>query len=284
MCASNGRLVLHRIPDLVNLPTRTATGPRSMVTHWPLGAAVKIHGAARSIGALACLWSSGDATADYWTHQHPRCTDLGEAADTPQAELTGLRTAALSDEVRHSHRVLGALSHDFQTISAWLARTTASAWDSVDGESPRATPALTLGECHRVAAKDRLAAEMNALVAWQLRQALKLLGQVPLGADAIRDDLAGGRCYGDVLRTAVELLEHAAGVASASEVFVENLDHGWHRLRHRVALVVDAAGGWPLPVHAEPAQAPCTAHAGAGSSAAAAHGSQPADGRYRVVN
>lgn len=215
--------------------------------HWPLDGATKIHTTSRSLAVLAGSWAGADADSRTWNHILPRCIDVGQVATRAESDLLRLRAAAMSAEIQRIKLGTRALVEDFQKVGEWLARAAGSTWDAA--KTVRRTMALasTLDEDHRVVAKDWLAADMNRLIAWLLRQAIALLDRLELTSEAIEADLLGARCYGNILRSAAGMLDHAAILANESELFVVEIDQRWRAFRDHIARVValskDAAGG-----------------------------------------
>ena len=219
--------------------------------HWPLDGATKIHAASQSLAVLARSWSRIDADTKACNHIIPRCIDVSEVATRAETDLLRLRAVAMSAEIQKIKLCTRALVEDFQKVGEWLARAAGSTWDAA--KTVRRTRALasTLDEDHRVVAKDWLAADMNFLIAWLLRQAIKLLDRLELTPKAIETDLIGARCYGDILGSAAGMLDHAAILANESELFVVEMDQRWRTFRDHIARVValskDAAGDGTEP-------------------------------------
>ena len=210
----------------------------SICMHWPLDGATKIHAASLSLTVMAGLWAGAHAHSRAWSHILPRCIDVEQASTQAEADLLRLRVAAMSAEIQRVALGTRALAQDFLKIGEWLAGAAGSAWDATQAARHTLGLASTLGDNHRLIAKDRLAADMNALIAWLLRQALKLLDRMDLNPDAIAADLVGIRSYGEFLQSAAEMLDRAAALANESELFVEDFDQRWHNFRDRIAAAV----------------------------------------------
>ena len=193
--------------------------PRSarVCTHWPMEGVVRIHATASMLGVIADQWM--------------------------QPEVSSPQALRLLEDVRQARARVAGLVQEFQRVGEWLAR----------GHGPAGAPdtaplnirglAASLAEDHRLLAKDRLAADMNGLVAWLLRQTVQMLDHLPLRATQGETDLLDMPAYGDVLRGASDALQHAAQVADASERFAEDLDLRWHHLREQVTLAVALSRG-----------------------------------------
>ena len=214
--------------------------------HWPLYGATRIHATARSLAVLARSWGGADADQNAWNHLLPRFIDVGQVAP-PEADPMRLRAAAMSAEIQQIKLVTRALVEDFQKVGEWLARAAGSTWNTAKTVRRTIALASTLDEDHRVVAKDWLAADMNCLIAWLLRQAIQLLDRLELTPEAIETDLLGARCYRDVLQSAAGMLDHAAILTNESELFVVEIDQRWRAFRDHIARVVAlskvAAGG-----------------------------------------
>jgi hypothetical protein len=193
--------------------------PRSarVCTHWPLEGVVRIHAAATTLGTTAHQWMLPEVSA-------------------PQA----LR---LLEDVRLTRACVAGLLQEFRRVGDWLVRGNGPA-RAPDGQPVHLRGlAASLGEDHRLLTKDRLAADMNGLVAWLLHQVVQMLDHLPLRAGQDEADLLDMPAYGDTLRGASDALEHAAQVADMSERFVEELDLRWHHLREQVTLAVALSRG-----------------------------------------
>jgi len=219
--------------------------------HWPLYGATRIHATSRSLAVLAGSWTGADADENAWNHLLPRCIDVGQVAPQAEAAAMRLRAAAMSAEIQQIKLGTRALGEDFQNVGEWLARAAGSTWNIAKTVRRTIALASTLDKDHRVVAKDWLAADMNFLIAWLLRQAIKLLDRLELTPKAIETDLMGARCYGDILGSAAGMLDHAAILANESELFVVEMDQRWRTFRDHIARVValskDAAGDGTEP-------------------------------------
>ena len=217
-----------------------ADGPRPdrICMHWPLDGASKIHALSGSLAVLAEHWAGAHADAKTWNHLLPRCIDVEQAGPQAESDVLRLRATAMCAEIQRIRLRTRSLVEDFQKIGEWLARAAGSTWDAGKTVRRALSLASTLGESHRVIAKDWLAADMNSLVAWLLRRALKLLDRIEMSAEAIVADLVDARVYGDILQSAAEILDHAAAIANESELFVQDFDRRWRSFRDRIATVV----------------------------------------------
>lgn len=213
-------------------------GPDRICMHWPLNGAPKIQALSRSLAVLAGHWAGAHADAKSWNHLLPRCIDVEQAGPQAESDVLRLRATAMCAEIQRIKLLTRSLVEDFQKIGEWLARAAGSTWDAGKTVRRALSLASTLGESHRVIAKDWLAADMNSLVAWLLRQALKLLDRIEMTAEAIVADLVDTRVYGDILQSAAEILDHAAAIANESELFVQDFDRRWRSFRDQIATVV----------------------------------------------
>lgn len=233
--------------EIHHLAVESGHDPDRICTHWPLLGAEKILAVSRSLAALAEFWARPHAHSKTWNHLHPRCIDVAEVNAREETEDLHLRAATIAAEIQQLQLCTGALVEDFQKISEWLAKAAGSTWDAAKTVRRELGLAPAIGEDHRVVVKDWLAADMNALIAALLRQALELIDRIELTPEALATDLAGRRSYGDLLQTAAEMLERAAALANESACFVENLDTRWRKFRAQIATGIalsrDAAGG-----------------------------------------
>ena len=204
------------LSPLLSQPRGSSRSAR-VCTHWPLEGVVRIHAAASVLGALAEQWLL--------------------------PEVSSLQALRLLEDVRLARARVAGLLQEFQRVGDWLAR----------GNGPVRAPdslelrlrglAASLAEEQRLLAKDRLAADMNGLVAWLLQQVVQMLDHLPLRTTQGETDLLDMPAYGDTLRGASDALQHAALVADASERFAEELDLRWHHLREQVTLAVALSRG-----------------------------------------
>ena len=206
------------IPRSVSHPPRQSRGER-VCAHWPLEGVVRIHAVAVSLGTISAQWGQPDAGPGH--------------------------AMQLLDDVRQARMQIMSLWRDFQRVGDWLDRGGQTGTPDVPAPGagrPAARGLVTsLVEAERLLAKDRLAADMNRLIAWLLQQVLRRLDDLPLRTDGDDTDLLDLAAYGQTLHVAAIALNNAARMADTSERFVEELDGRWHQLRDEVAAVVAMA-------------------------------------------
>ena len=144
-----------------------------------------------------------------------------EGGETP-VEITSLRR-----EVRE----LGEAS-----IAAgdWLATAMQAAWDLAPALFDVDDLADLLGERHRIVANDWQAAGLVRVAGLVLVRAGDLLDRVDFGPAALRADLAGTRAASGRVRSAAEMLDHAADLLSDFAGLVHDNERRWRVVRARV--------------------------------------------------
>jgi len=156
-----------------------------------------------------------------------------EGGETP-VEITSLRR-----EVRE----LGEAS-----IAAgdWLAAAMQAAWDLAPALFDIDDLADLLGERHRIVTNDWQAAGLVRVAGLVLVRAADLLERVDFAPDALRADLAGARTNSGHVRSAAEMLDHAADLLSDFARLVHDNERRWRVVRARVEQLLartDAAVG-----------------------------------------
>lgn len=254
---------LRRVEAATPLPTRfaqpgcaapfAATGRDRVCMHWPLEGTARIHAGSRALAALAQRWDEATHARGAWPPMPPHCIDV----HTPVAiaDHTRRRWLAheLASEIEDVRQQLRAIANEFQTAAHWLCRGAGSASNRVVPTRHSPGLASALGEDHRVATRDRLAADMNALVAWLLRQAVKVLEEIDPQTAMAQGDLADAESYGEVLLTSASMLARASALAQESELFIEALDLRWHALRDHITATVASSKALSAETHAYPA-------------------------------
>jgi len=159
-----------------------------------------------------------------------------EGGETP-VEITSLRR-----EVRD----LGDAS-----IAAgdWLATAMQAAWDLAPALFDVDGLADLLGERHRIVANDWQAAGLVRVAGLVLVRAADLLECVDFAPEALRADLAGTGVTPGRVRSAAEMLDHAADLLSEFAGLVHDNERRWRVVRERVEQLLARAGrtGAPAP-------------------------------------
>lgn len=177
----------------------------------------------------------------------PHCTDVHTPASPTETAHLHACALALSGELDGIRQYARSIARDYQTAADWLDRGAGSASDSPVPVRRGPGLASALGEDHRVVTRDRLAADMNALVAWLLRQALKVLDRIDLQTSEVHADPAGSGAQRHVLLTAARMLDRAAVLARESELFVEAFDLRWRDYRDHISATVASSKALSAP-------------------------------------
>ena len=207
-------------------------------THWPMDGVAKIQAASRALLVMAELWEHGETLAKSRQVRPAGCIDVASFGAGPQADVMMLRAAALPDEIEALKLAMRGQAEEFERISAWLVRAARTTRVAAKAAQRPLGLVAVLSEDHRVIAKDLVAADMNALVATLLGEALRVLDCVEPNASAINADLLGARAYEAFLHTAAEMLNRAGALATESALFVEDVDRQWRAFRVQIATVV----------------------------------------------
>ncbi len=205
--------------------------------HWPLDAAARIRAAASAMLELALAWDQAALSPDKAEGLVTGCIDVGTWDSSIPADIQSLQWASLPDRIEVLRSNMEAQMKEHAGAAAWLARTVRATQLAAMKVQRTANCAAVLADDQRVAAKDLLAKDLNALIARLLGQALKVLERLDLSAPALMLDLAGERQYGAVLLTAAEMLDRAGTLARESIHFVDDADRRFRAFRQQVALV-----------------------------------------------
>ena len=201
--------------------------------HWPLDAPGRIQAAALDLHALSTAWDRAHDLLGGEACGYHACLDVAVIPlDDVQYDVVLFQAALVPDKVQAIVLALSALEQDFGSVKEWLVSSARDACRAKEGADVGLT---VVRDDHRVIARDWLAADMNAMIAWLLRRAIRTLMRMDLSPDAVRADILGARHYQGALRAVAAILERAALLALQSAAYVEGFNHQWLELRGHVA-------------------------------------------------
>ena len=191
---------------------------------------------ARTLHALADTWDG-----DRHEARPPASLSPFEGADDLNGPVALQLDGVLFMEGEGRPAELGQLVRDLRTaaadqraVGAWLASAMDASWAMAGTLVDVGELADVLGERHRIIADDWQAAGLSTLVARTLDRAADLLEHADLTPAGLRDDLAGGRVSAGLVRSAAELIDHAADLSSESAGLVHGNERRWRTFRARV--------------------------------------------------
>ncbi len=206
-------------------------------SHWPLDGGEQIQAAAVTLRTLSKVWDRAYELQDGSGTGRCGCLDV-TVIPLVEAQFDALlpQAALVPDGVQAMVQVLSALGRDFGAVNGWLVGSAHAACLVRTSADPAGRGRLTvLRDDHRVIARDWLAADMNAMIAWLLRRAIRVLQSMDMSPGAIRADLLGARHHQAALKAAASILERAALLAVECAAYVEDFNHRWLDLRAQVA-------------------------------------------------
>ena len=202
--------------------------------HWPLDAPGRVQAAALELKALSKAWDGAHELLEGEASGHHACLDVAVIPlDELRYDALLFQAALVPDSVQAIVRALSALERDFGSVKDWLVSSARDACLAKEGAHVGLT---VVRDDHRVIARDWLAADMNGMIAWLLRRAIRTLMRMDLSPDAVRADILGARQYPVAMRAVAAILEHAALLALQSAAYVEGFNHQWLELRAHVAV------------------------------------------------
>ena len=233
------------------MPTNDAAPTAQMCVcgHWPLDSTGQIQKAALALRDLAKTWDEARNLLEETGPGRYVCLDVTVMTlDDVRLDILLLQTARVPDAVFAIVRAVAGLARDFVSVKEWLIESSHTA-----SQSRRSTRVLAferhapVHDYHRVMARDWLAADMNASIAWLLGRAGRVLTTLNLSPDAVKTDLLGASRYQTALIAAADILDRAAVLAQECAQYVEEFNQRWSTLRANISA---AAALYPL--HAEP--------------------------------
>ncbi|MCY7308662.1 MAG: hypothetical protein LH632_21510 [Rhodoferax sp.] len=205
--------------------------------HWPLDGREQIQASALALHALSNLWDGAYDLLEDGAAGRCSCLDVAMIPlDDAQLDLLLLQAVLVPDAVHAMTQTLSALARDFGSVDGWLVGSAKAACLAKTSADLAGRERLTVvRDDHRVIARDWLAADMNAMIAWLLRRAIRVLKSMDLSADSVRADLLGARQHQAALRAAACILDRAALLAVECAAYVEDFNHRWLALRGQAA-------------------------------------------------
>ena len=205
--------------------------------HWPLDGTGRIQAAALALRALSKAWDGARDLLEDGGSGRCVCLDVAVVPlDDAQFDVLLFQAARVPDGVQAIAMALSTLERDFGSVKKWLMGSAQAACLAKAGVG---TAGEELGplvrDDHRVIARDWLAADMNAMIAWLLRRAIRVLKSMDLSPDSVKSDLLGARHYQVALLAVAAILERAAVLALECAACVEDFNHRWMALRTHVA-------------------------------------------------
>lgn len=210
--------------------------------HWPLGCAPRIRAAARSLLLLSGQWARARQANSNWSGPEVRCIDPTVWHDATQ-DVEDASAAAAAQEIASVFSSMSGLADDFAMSSQWLATSIMLTWDGTQIERMASPFPVLLGEGHRLLAKESLACDANAMLAWLLRRALRGFDSDQWTMAAISADLRADCALETQLQDAAEALDRVGVFADEASSFVEELDLRVQAFRQRASHVVAQAQG-----------------------------------------
>lgn len=213
--------------------------------HWPLNGAAQIQKAAHTLRELSKCWDAARQLLEEDQSGRCVCLDLTVVPlDDVQLDVLLLQAAQVPDAVYSVVRSLSGQARDFASVKDWLTRSAQAASQNQPG--PRVVAyerQAPVHDYHRVIARDWLAADMNASIAWLLGRAGRVLVSLDMSPDAVSADLLGAGRYQSALLAAAVIAERAAVLARESAAYVEDFNHRWLTLHTHIT---GAAALYPL--------------------------------------
>lgn len=201
----------------------------------PRELAVSLQRQARALHALADQWESTEPSVRAPFSPYEGTEDLNSPVATQLTGVLFMEGEGRPAELTNLIRDVRAAAADSRGTAEWLATAMQASWDiavsliGIDGLAD------LLGERHRVIANDWLAAHMNAVIGRTLDRAADILESVDFTPSALRAELGDRNASVGRLRSAAELLAHAADLCSDSAGLVNDNERRWRVFRQRVS-------------------------------------------------
>jgi len=211
--------------------------------HWPLDGASRIRAAARSLLLLSSQWARArDANSSRWGPE-VGCIDPTAWRDVAEADVLDASATAAAQEIESIVSSMSGLADDFATSSRWLANSVMLTWDGTQVERAARPFPVLLGEGHRLLAKESLACDANAMLAWLLRRALRGFDSEDWTMPAISADLRAACSLEAKLQDAADAFARAGAFAADAPCLLEELDRRLQSLRQLASNAVVLAQG-----------------------------------------
>jgi len=200
----------------------------------PRQQAVNLQRHSRTLCALADRWSTVTVEALDALNPYEGSPDLNSTDATQLDGVLFMEGEGEPVEMTRIKRDLRTIGDDSIETGTWLAAAMEGTWDAATVLLAYPQLADLLGDRHRIIANDWHAASMRSLAGRSLHRATDLLDHIDFTPAALRADLAGERSVPRYLRSAVELIDHAADLLSDSAGLVHDNEPRWRRFHQRV--------------------------------------------------
>jgi len=200
----------------------------------PRETAVALQRHGRALHALADRWEAVSPSTRRPLSPYEGAEDLNDSA---AVQLDGVLFLEGEDEPAELTAIKRELRSNADTAAAvgdWLGHAMDASWDVASSLLHIDALADQVGERHRIIANDMQAAAMNTVTAKVLHRAVDVLDRIDFAPAALRADLASDRIAVQLLRSAAELIDHAADLMSDSAGLVHGNERRWRIFRSRV--------------------------------------------------
>jgi hypothetical protein len=212
----------------------------------PREQAVALQRHSRALHSLADKWADAlPATHDVFS-PYEGAADLNAEAALQLDGVLFMEGEGEPSEITKLKRDLRELGDDSVGAGDWLATAMASSWAIAETLLDIDGLADLLGERHRIITNNWQAAGLATLAGKTLVRAAELLDRVDFAPAAIRADLSGRHVCGQRVRSAAELVDHAADLLSDFAGFVHDNERRWRIVHARVDMLLRVAEEPPV--------------------------------------
>lgn len=214
------------------------SGQACVCSHWPLDGETHIQAAALALRGLSKAWDAAQDLLEGEASVGHACLDVAVTPlDDVQFDMLLFQAALVPDSVQAIVLALSKLERDYRSVKEWLVISARDACLAKDGtDTSEGVGLIVVRDDHRVVARDWLAADMNAMIAWLLRRAIRVLMGMDLAPEAVRVDFLGARHYPLAFQAVAAILDRAVQLALEGAAYVEGFNHQWLALRAHVAI------------------------------------------------
>jgi hypothetical protein len=200
----------------------------------PREQAVVLQRHSRTLHALADRWLATRPTEHEALSPYESAEDLNSRVATQLDGVLFMEGEGEPTEIIGMKRLLRAMAADAAAAGEWLATAMQSSWAITPQLFSINALADVLGERHRIIINNWQAASLMTLVGRVLDRVADLLDHVDFTPAALRADLAADRTAPAHLRSAAEMLGHAADLLSEFATLVHDNERRWRVFRTRV--------------------------------------------------
>lgn len=205
----------------------------------PREQAVALQRHSRTLHALADRWVVTDPSRRAVLSPYEGADDLNADAALQLDGVLFMEGEGEPSEIARLKRELRACADDSSAAGEWLATAMHSAWSIVPALFDVDELADLLGERHRIITNNWQGASTVTLVGQILIRAVDLLDHVDFTPAALRADVAGGHVAAGHVRSAAEMIDHAADLLSDFAGLVHDNERRWRVFRARVEHAAD---------------------------------------------